>query len=195
MAEVAKALSYKKGSKERQFHLNFLRSTGNFQHNAAVLKSGQGTFIAKKRPTTQSAEKEYVHCSHCLGLFARKLLWKHLRNCDKRPSEERAEKKFSKTRVLATCSIEQPSPSDTPEIFKDLTKSMRQDDVTDILKTDPAIRGFGCHLMNKVMGSSTDTVGNKKTVTQQLRISRRPLKLHVLWSVSMKPHQGQKFPV
>ncbi|XP_049905141.1 uncharacterized protein LOC126393210 isoform X3 [Epinephelus moara] len=176
VAEVAKALSYKKGSKERKSHLNFLRSSGNFQHNASVLKSGQGSLIAKKRPRTHSSEKEYVHCTYCLGLFARKLLWKHLRKCDQRPSEEGAQKTFSKTRVLAACSIEQPSPSGTPEMFNDLTKNMRQDDVTDIVKTDPAIRGFGCHLMNKVMGSSTDTVGNKKTVTQQLRSLGRMIK-------------------
>jgi hypothetical protein len=176
LAEVAKALSYNKGSKERKCHLNFLRSSGIFMHNASVLKSGQGSLIAKKRPRTHSSEKEYVHCSHCLGLFVRKLLWKHLRKCDKRPSEEGAQKTFSKTRVLATCSIEQPSPSGTPEMFNDLTKSMRQDDVTNIVKTDPAIWGFGCHLMNKVMGSSTDTVGNKKTVTQQLRSLGRLIK-------------------
>ena len=176
LAEVAKALSYNKGSKERKCHLNFLRSSGNFMHNASVLKSGQGSLIAKKRPRKHSSEKEYVHCSHCLGLFVRKLLWKHLRKCDKRPSKEGAQKTFSKTRVLATCSIEQLSPSGTPEMFNDLTKSMRQDDVTDIVKTDPAIRGFGCHLMNKVMGSSTDTVGNKKTVTQQLRSLGRLIK-------------------
>ena len=72
---------------------------------------------------------------------------------------------FSKTRVLATCSIDQPSASGTPEMFNNLTKSMRQDDVTDIVKTDPVISGVDCHLMNKVMGSSSDTVGNKKTVT------------------------------
>ncbi|KAL7392689.1 hypothetical protein ABVT39_000049 [Epinephelus coioides] len=82
VAEVAKALSYKKGSKERKRHLNFLRSSGNFQYNASVLKSGQGSLIAKKRPRTHSSEKEYVHCTYCLGLFARKLLWKHLRKCD-----------------------------------------------------------------------------------------------------------------
>lgn len=163
--EVAMALSYEKGSKERKCLLNFLRSRGNFVHNASVLMSGQGSLIAKKRPRTHSSEKEYVHCSHCLGLFVRKRMWKHLRNCNKRPSE-----------VLATCSIEQPSASGTPEMFDDLTKSMLQDDVTDIVKTDPAIRGFGCHLMNKVMGSSTDTVGSKKTVTQQLRSLGRMIK-------------------
>ena len=163
--EVAVALSYEKGSKERKCLLNFLRSRGNFVHNASVLMSGQGSLIAKKRPRTHSSEKEYVHCSHCLGLFVRKRMWKHLRNCNKCPSE-----------VLSTCSIEQPSASGTPEMFDDLTNSMLQDDVTDIVKTDPAIRGFGCHLMNKVMGSSTDTVGSKKTVTQQLRSLGRMIK-------------------
>ena len=97
LTEVAKALSYKKGSKERKSQLNFLRSSGNFQHNASVLKSGQGSLTAKKRPRTHSTDKEYVHCSHCLGLFTRKLLGKHLRNCEKRPSEEGAQKTFFKT--------------------------------------------------------------------------------------------------
>lgn len=215
VVEVAKALSYRKGSKKRKANINFLRSTGNFQHNAAVLKSGQGTLIAKTRPRTQSSDKEYVHCSHCLGLFARKLLWKHLKTCDKRPPPE--EKKLVKTQVLATCAIAQPTPSGTPKMFKDSIKSMHQDDVTNILRTDPAILGFGCHIMNKVMGSSTDAFGNKKTVTQQLRslgrmikaareiiviktwsaqrISRTPVKWHVMLLASMKLRQGVKFPV
>ena len=57
VAEVAKAFGYKKGSKKRKCHLNFLRSSGNFVHNASVLKSGQGSLIAKKRPRTQFGER------------------------------------------------------------------------------------------------------------------------------------------
>ncbi len=48
--DVAKALSFPKGSKQRKKHLDFIRNRGNYAHNAAVMESGRGELVPFKRP-------------------------------------------------------------------------------------------------------------------------------------------------
>lgn len=52
--EVARAVSFPKGSKERRMHLEHLRNRGNFAHNVDVIKGGAGNLVPCKQPKQDS---------------------------------------------------------------------------------------------------------------------------------------------
>ncbi len=78
-SDVAKAISFPKSSKERKKQLDYIRKRGNYSHNAAVMESGKGELVPCKRPSKEAQGKDFMHCAYCKGLFARKILWRHVR--------------------------------------------------------------------------------------------------------------------
>lgn len=71
--EVAKLLSYKKGSQERKLHIDQLRKRGNFFNNISAT-----TKLKPVRRPNQFVEQpkaiDYLPCKFCFGLFKKKLL-------------------------------------------------------------------------------------------------------------------------
>ena len=57
--EVAQALSFPKGSKQRRMHLKHLRNRGNFAHNVA----GAGDLVPRKLPKQDSNAQNFLHSS------------------------------------------------------------------------------------------------------------------------------------
>ncbi|KAJ0066228.1 hypothetical protein NL108_004128 [Boleophthalmus pectinirostris] len=78
--EVALAFSLKKGSRKRKEMLSSLRNRGNFFHNSTVASSGVGELVVCRRPGESKPPSDFVHCKVCQGLFARKTLWRHIKN-------------------------------------------------------------------------------------------------------------------
>lgn len=62
MPEVARAVAFPKGSKERRLQLSFLRNKGNRCHNAQVLKGGTGTVIPRQQTIAPVRASDYLHC-------------------------------------------------------------------------------------------------------------------------------------
>ncbi|KAF3838041.1 hypothetical protein F7725_009809, partial [Dissostichus mawsoni] len=83
--DVAQALSFPKGSKERRMHLEHLRNRGNFAHNVEVLNAGVGNLVSRKQPKQDSQAQNFLHCVYCQGLFNKKLLWRHMKICKFKP--------------------------------------------------------------------------------------------------------------
>lgn len=75
-SDVARALSFPKGSKERKLQLDYIRNRGNYAHNAAVMESGKGELVPFKRPPKKVQGDDFMHCAYCQGLFTRKVLWR-----------------------------------------------------------------------------------------------------------------------
>lgn len=164
--DVAKALSFNKGSKERRMQLEYIRNKGNFVHNAAVLKTGKGSLVAFKQPKKDSVGQDFMHCVYCQGLFARKLLWKHVRQCKFKPEVGQEKAKPGKSRIQSLCAFAQPTPPGVSEQFWKLVTSMHQDEVTAFIKSDPCIMAYGCHLLHKAQSKGSD---QSMHVRQQLR--------------------------
>lgn len=80
-SDVARALSFRKGSKERKRQLDYIRNKGNYAHNASVMQSGKGELVPFKRLPNEAQGKDFMHRGYCQGLFLRKVLWRHKRNC------------------------------------------------------------------------------------------------------------------
>ena len=170
--EVARAYSFKKGSKERRILLNDIRNRGNYAHNAAVLKDGKGELVPHKRPTGKSQANNYMHCAYCKGLFVRHLLWRHMRNCKLHPKV--ATSKPGKTRVQALCAFMDPAPDHISKKLWELTSKMAQDEVTNEVKKDKCIMQLGQHMLNK----SGSNPKRQEHIRQKLREIGRLL-IHV----------------
>ena len=143
--EVAKALSFPKGSKQRRVHLECLRNKGNFAHNAEVLKTGTGKLVARKQPREESQAKDYMHCLYCQGLFMKRTMWRHFQMCKFKPVNP----KPGKTRVQALCAFAEPTPAGVSEELWKLVNNMNQDAVAHAVRNDWCIMEMGKHLYNK----------------------------------------------
>lgn len=160
--EVAQALSFPKGSKQRRLHLEHLRNRGNFAHNVEVLNAGAGDLVPRKLPKQNSNAQDFLHCVHCQGFFTKKLLWRHMLNCKFKPD---VPKKPGKTRVQALCAYAVPPPPGVKVEFWKLLSNMVQGDVYSAVKSDVSIMEYGEHLYNR-LGYD---VGKHEYIRQKLR--------------------------
>lgn len=124
--EVARAISFPKGSKERQLHMEHLRNKGNFAHNVEVLNTGVGMVVPRKQPKDESQVGNFLHCAYCQCLFVKKVLWRHMKICKFKPS---VPLKPGRTRVQALCGFAAPPPPGVREQLWKLLNNMVQDDV------------------------------------------------------------------
>ena len=160
--EVARAVSFPKGSKERRMHIEHLRNKGNFAHNVEVLNSGVGTPVPRKQPKEESQVQDFLHCAYCQGFFVKKVLWKHMKVCKFKPS---IPLKPGRTRVQALCGFTAPPPPGVKEQLWKLLNNMIQDDVYFAVKADACIMEYGEHLYNRL----GHDVGKHEYIRQKLR--------------------------
>ncbi|XP_043986820.1 uncharacterized protein LOC122839374 isoform X2 [Gambusia affinis] len=161
--DVAKALSFPKGSKERKQHLDFIRNKGNYAHNANVMKSGGGLLVPFKRPKEEMKSEDFMHCAYCQGLFTRKVLWRHMRSCALRP--ESARLKPGKNRVQSFCTYVGGVPSNISKKLWEIISAMNPGPITDIVKGDSVITELGQHLLNK----GGTSLRNQQCVREKMR--------------------------
>ncbi|XP_043982140.1 uncharacterized protein LOC122836583 isoform X1 [Gambusia affinis] len=145
--EVAKATAFPKGSSQRKLHLEHLRNRGNFAHNVEVLNSGTGSLVPRKQPSTTSEPQNYLHCTYCQGLFAKKVLWRHMVICKFKPNDVQ---KPGKTRVRSLCAFTVSPPPGVKTEFWKLLNAMNQDEVYTAVKSDELIIEYGQHLYNRL---------------------------------------------
>lgn len=162
-SDVAQALNFPKGSKQRKQHLDYIRNRGNYAHNAAVMESGSGELVPFKRPPNKKPGNDFMHCAYCQALFTRKVLWRHMRNCRLRPGS--VPLKPGKNRVQSLCTYTGPVPSSMSKQLLETIHAMTPDAVTDIVKNDKVILDIGQHLLNKGGTSAR----NQQCVREKMR--------------------------
>ncbi|CAJ1081294.1 hypothetical protein F2P79_020338 [Xyrichtys novacula] len=145
--DVARAVSFPKGSKERRMHMELLRNKGNFAHNVEVLNSGVGIPVPRKQPKDESQVQKFLHCAYCQGFYTKKVLWRHMKICKFKPS---IPLKPGRTRVQALCGFAAPPPPGMKEQLWKLLNKMVQDEVYFAVKSDPCIMEYGEHLFNRL---------------------------------------------
>jgi len=120
-----------------------------------------------RRPKNKCQPSDFIPCSHCFGFFKKVDMWRHIKNCKFREQESVGTKENG---VVANCifmlegAIENEGLVDgsSKELKKHLT-SMRNDTVTQAVKSDPLILKLGEVLIHK-LGSR-----RKNVVTQKMR--------------------------
>ncbi|XP_053726500.1 uncharacterized protein LOC128762333 [Synchiropus splendidus] len=144
--EVAAAFQYPKHSKERQKVLYRLINQGNFAHNKEVLKSGKGQLAVRKRPRIPAPAEDFLHCLHCRGLFLKKSLSRHMKQC---PEKNDKDSRVGRKRIASRCVLEVLDNVSLSEGFKGILSQMIYDDVTRTVLNDKIILQFGEQLFNQ----------------------------------------------
>ena len=107
--------------------------------------------------------KDYMHCLHCHGLFRRQSLWRHMQRCNLARKGQLT--KPGRSRVQALCAYAQPVPEGVSKKLWKLISDMKQDEITQAVKSDACIITFGEHLCNKM--------GSDKTKHEYIRTKMR----------------------
>ncbi len=76
--ELAWAVAFPKGSKERRLSLGLLSNRRNRAHNNQVIKEGKRMVIPHQQSKTPVKASDYMHCINCEAYLRRKSLWRHM---------------------------------------------------------------------------------------------------------------------
>ena len=143
-AQVKTLNALKPKSKDRLALVAALRKQGYFhiktQHNVSVpVKSSkiQGT--------------EYFACTHCLGQYSKKTLYKHVKACKKRPLDKNYDGKkcLSKSQTFTLLSHKNNVLLRSSRLRDEVFNIMRADAISEVAKTDPMICLYGESLLQK----------------------------------------------
>ncbi|XP_078026445.1 uncharacterized protein LOC144464173 [Epinephelus lanceolatus] len=145
--DVARAIAFPKGSKERRIQFSLLKNKGNRIHNSDVLKKGKGIVIPRQQPNNPVKPSDYMHCINCEAYLKRRSLWKHMKICHLKRTAEGY--KRGKSRVQTLCAYTQPVPNSVSEQLWKLVLSMNEDDVAHAVRNERLILKLGEHLFNK----------------------------------------------
>lgn len=144
--EVAKLLSYKKGSQERKQHIDQLRKKGNFFNNI----SGTTKLKPVRRPNQfvdQPKAIDYLPCKFCFGLFKKNYLRRHIKICTLKKEELGNVRQNIQANAQ---SLLLAFTDDDTKLVQDVFLRMAPDEISMVVKADPLIRAFGsrylkCH--------------------------------------------------
>ncbi|XP_067297785.1 uncharacterized protein lcorl isoform X4 [Pseudorasbora parva] len=145
--EVAKAIAFPKGSKERKLQLSLLRNKGNRCHNTQVLKEGKGILIPKHQSFAPVTASDYLHCVNCEACLKRRSLWRHMQKCHL--SKKDKGMKPGKTCVQTLCLYTAPVPESVNETFWKMVLEMHEDEITHVVRKEKIILKLGEHLFSK----------------------------------------------
>ncbi|XP_053093359.1 uncharacterized protein si:ch211-266o15.1 isoform X3 [Pangasianodon hypophthalmus] len=142
--DVARALSFRKGSKKRLVLFEQLRKKGNYQHNVEVLKNGSGELITCKRATKDHSVGVYLPCQYCLAFYIRHDLWRHERRCKMRTNGNPVcLKRTASSKLL-------PLQGSVSGDLEEAIHSMKQDNVLHHIRDDALICKYGARLFEKL---------------------------------------------
>ncbi|XP_048847978.1 uncharacterized protein LOC125718284 isoform X3 [Brienomyrus brachyistius] len=157
-ADVAHALSFRKGSNSRRKLLEQLRSKGDYCHNIRVLKEGCGELVTWKQPSTSASANDYLPCQHCLGFVLKKDLWKHECSCRLKVESMSCIKK----QVQAASVFLLPLQDDEDdEEYKKILLKMQPDDISNHARSDALICKYGKMLYVHSQDAQRAYIGQK----------------------------------
>ena len=127
--------------------LEKLRNLGTAKHNTRILRGElSGSLIVKRRGKCTIKENEYLPCPHCVAFVKKIELYKHAKKCEfnekKLPHKPL---KQAKVMLLAMKS----GNKDLDDLAKLVLSSLKDDNVSEIIKTDSLLEVFGSILLAK----------------------------------------------
>eukprot|EP00057_Strongylocentrotus_purpuratus_P015041 XP_011669515.1 PREDICTED: uncharacterized protein LOC100890715 isoform X2 [Strongylocentrotus purpuratus] len=182
--EVAHIAALPRNSKERQIEFELLRNKGNYYHNIKVLNTSEGELILVRRPGDKDIfdQEDYGPCPYCLGFFKRNDLWKHTKYlCHGKDCEETT---ISAGQIKLESDLLLDKGSGASAYVKEVLATMKDDDITMIVKNDPLIIQLGNREGRKCTG--VDSQKRKHYVSQEMRRVGR-----LLQNLRMLDHNGQ----
>ncbi|KAJ8927562.1 hypothetical protein NQ314_019957, partial [Rhamnusium bicolor] len=126
--DVQKILALPSFSKERKNLLYSLRKKGNYLNSNEVSK-----------PVRKGADaSNYLPCTHCLGFYSARNLWRHRKQCDANPAKgtsARNSQTDAQNFLIRHLRVD-------PQLKTDIFPRMRADQVSLVAKKDPLICAF-----------------------------------------------------
>nr|XP_033471258.1 uncharacterized protein LOC117249624 [Epinephelus lanceolatus] len=136
--DVAYAFSFPVGSKYRKALLDLLCSKGDFNHTAEVLEQCREQLVMCKQPSHKALVEDYLPCTYCYGMFARKELRKHQFSCGSKKSCM-----TNGRRKVQSHAARLPPIAASSDKCQKIIDNMRQDDVSFHIRTDSLICRYG----------------------------------------------------
>jgi len=142
---VAKVLSLPKRSKERRRQWQNLTNKGDYSHNYKVLEHDDGIVIPKYRKKEAEIDN-YVPCQHCLGLYLKKDLWKHVKSHDVKDADNNLPRAHRRQpQIMGKLLL----PSKHSKPLTSLIECMQDDKITHAASQDSLVTAFGERLMDQ----------------------------------------------
>lgn len=138
---------------------DIIRHRGNNMYNKDIAEGRrQETFIPARRPSTNEQDVTnvtHVVCKHCLGLFKKELLFKHLRNCTEFSENSQVDCDDETTRKRMRLVLSQHAQQlvkrndNASQILKDeVFSKMKKDELSVAIQSDSLICKFGSQFRN-----------------------------------------------
>ncbi|XP_051924868.1 uncharacterized protein LOC127602636 isoform X2 [Hippocampus zosterae] len=142
--QVAAALRFPKGSRERQRLWNRLINEGNYAHNRRVLSTGKGQLAARKRPPEPGRAQDFLHCLYCRGLYMKKNVACHMKRCpERRRRKKEGQAGAGKERVETRCALEAAGRTAIGAGLRAVLSQMIYDDATRLIISEPVLLAYG----------------------------------------------------
>lgn len=137
--DIQRILSYKNNSKEKKEALSALRKKGNFIRNRTNVKLRP---VKRVHTFGEPVAADFLPCSHCLGFYKRKSLYRHTKRCSENKELSKNQRQNSQsdgqTALLLGTFIKHDEL-----LKKELFPRMRADSITLVAKKDPIICNYG----------------------------------------------------
>ena len=195
--DVAKILCMKKKSSERREAWEKLEKMGDYLHNCDVKEERQGTLLPKYRSRAAQKQELYFSCYICHASYPQSSLWRHEKRCAKKAGKDN-----KRVRRHAISNAKMMWPSTESQLYGNILKNRRDDDIKHIAEDDPLIIEFGCRMGKKGRGDeqTPDYISTKvrelaRVVQAGRNISKNVSKLEDLllpcnWDVLIKSVQS-----
>ncbi|KAL2093745.1 hypothetical protein ACEWY4_011057 [Coilia grayii] len=162
---VVKAMSYPKQSKERKLCFKLLLRRGNRAHNIHVLKEGKGDIIPCK--WSLGKPSDFMHCPYCDGLYFKRCMSRHLKDCPFVKEEDRPVlQKGKRGCIKSLYALIEPPPDHVSKNLWKILEKMHQDEITLAAKGDKYALQIGEQLLDKGQG---DDAVREDYIRQRLR--------------------------
>ncbi|KAK3104010.1 hypothetical protein FSP39_023652 [Pinctada imbricata] len=136
-AAVSHILKHPKHSKERKILWLELVNKGDFSHNLKVLDKGEGMLIPKKRCKIKYEDfKKLVPCQWCKAFYVKSDLYKHSKTCV-------AKGKGTVKNHVRDSMMLLPGRKCSKDLERNVLCTMRDDEITKIVKSDERILQYG----------------------------------------------------
>ena len=165
--------------KERAVKLEIIRNRGDFIHNLKVLQVGGELKVCRRPLEGENVSPDsYTPCPTCFGFFLKAELWRHSQNCVvTRKKIEKGRKLVYESSIL----LYGGSSDKDKGLWDNVIATMKQDDITELIKKDELITSFGSFIFAS-KGKSA-----KWYISQRMRILARLLK-QLNSNIDEEPH-------
>ncbi|XP_060570745.1 uncharacterized protein LOC132729023 [Ruditapes philippinarum] len=157
----------------RKMELQKLQKEGNYQHNAEVLKKGEGLIVVCRRPgKLQGDASNYVPCEYCFGYYHEKQIWNHCKGCYHRAVVVDSSANYlrnGRAMLSPFFKREDKDYDQLNELISKMKETEKHPGLKKVCYEDELIREFGIHLLDKLGSEEEQRRKDKDNIRTKMR--------------------------